>query len=26
VFWLLVALPLAWGAWMTMRQAWFLFQ
>jgi MFS family permease len=26
MFWLLVALPLAWGAWMTMRQAWVLFQ
>jgi MFS family permease len=24
VFWLLVAVPLAWGVWMTMRQAWVL--
>jgi len=24
IFWLLVALPLAWGFWMTMRQAWVL--
>ena len=25
LFWLLVAIPLAWGVWMTMRQAWALF-
>ena len=25
LFWLLVALPLAWGVWMTLRQAWALF-
>jgi MFS family permease len=25
LFWLLVAVPLAWGVWMTLRQAWALF-
>ena len=24
LLWLLVAVPLAWGVWMTMRQAWAL--
>ena len=25
LFWLLVAVPMAWGVWMTLRQAWALF-
>jgi hypothetical protein len=26
LIWLLVTLPLAWGVWMTLRQAWVLFR